>query len=169
MKRFIILTALLIGTFSFAQERKNSETETIITRKTVTDNKGTRTSTKTESKTKNQPTRLSEADVNKVNQSVIMDPVKVDTKVSYSFEGERFQFIRQEDREGYRLMTVKDNVSNEEYAIIKPSTQKGYYIISKEGKSSFGYFNDEGNFVIERYDTKQDKIVTDVYKLSQKP
>lgn len=167
MKRLFILTALLIGTFSFAQERKNSETETVITKKTITDNKGTRTSTKTESQTKHQPTRLAEADANKVNQSVIMDPVKVDTNVSYSFEGERFQFTRQEDREGYRLMTVKDNAKNKEYAVIKPSTQEGYYIISKDGQTSFGYFNDEGNFVVERYDHKQDKIVSDVYKLHQ--
>lgn len=168
MKRFIIITALLVGTISFAQTNKNTETETVITKKTITDNKGTRTSTRKESQTKKHTMRLADEDANKVNQSVVMEPVEVNTNVSYDFEGERFQFLNQEDRQGYRLMTVKDNANNEEYAIIKPSSQEGYYIISKKGESSFGYFNDEGNFVVERYDPKQDKIISDVYKLNRK-
>lgn len=168
MKRFIIITALLVGTISFAQTNKNTETETVITKKTITDNKGTRTATKSESQTRNQKMRLSEKDANKVNQTVIMEPAEVNTSVSYDFEGERFQFINQEDREGYRLMTIKDNAQDKEYAIIKPTTQNGYYIISKEGKSSFGYFNDEGNFVVERYDEKADKVISDVYRLNKK-
>src|SRR5690606_23737805 len=112
--------------------------------------------------------QLSEKDANKVNQTVIMEPAEVNTTVSYDFEGERFQFINQEDREGYRLMTIKDNAQDKEYAIIKPTTQNGYYIISKDGKSSFGYFNDEGNFVVERYDEKADKVISDVYRLNKK-
>lgn len=169
MKRVIILFAFLISVGSFAQEKKkNTETETVTTKKTVTDNKGSRTSTKTESQTKNINMRLADEDANKVNQMVILDPEEVDTNVSYDFGGEQFQFLNQEDREGYRLMTVKDNTSNKEYAIIKPTSQEGYFIISKEGQSSFGYFNDEGNFIVERYDQKQDKIVTDVYKIDKK-
>ena len=79
---------------------------------------------------------LDEQDANKINQSVVMEPVEVDTNVSYEFEGNYFQFLNEENRDGYRLMTIRDNVADKEYAIIKPSSQDGYYIISREGKSS---------------------------------
>lgn len=166
MKRILFLSALLIGTISFAQT-KNTETETITTRKTITDNRGSRTETKHESQTKSNKMRLAEEDANKVNQMVIMEPEEISKNVSYDFEGQQFQFLNQQDREGYRLMTVKDNATHKEYAIIKPTSQEGYYIISKDGHSSFGYFNDEGNFVVERYDSKQDKIISDVYKINR--
>ncbi len=88
--------------------------------------------------------------------------------VNYGYNGNRFKFINQKDEDGYRLMTVKDNATQEEYAIIKPTSQNGYYIMSQDGKSSFGYFNANGNFVVERYDSKLGAIVSDVYKLEMK-
>lgn len=97
-----------------------------------------------------------------------MQPSKINTSVDYGYEGNRFKFINQEDKDGYRMMTVKDNATQEEYAIIKPSSQNGYYIMSQDGKSSFGYFNADGNFVVERYDAKLDAVVSDVYKLDMK-
>lgn len=167
MKKFLILTAFLIGVIGFAQERKNTESESVITRQTIKDNQGTKTLTKTESQTKNQRMRLAEEDRNKTNQTVIMDPIEVNTDISYDFDGNRFQFLSQEDKEGYRLMTVRDNVTDQEYALIKPSSQPGYYIISKEGQSSFGYFDEEGNFVIESYDSSKDRVVTEVFKINR--
>lgn len=167
MKKFLILTAFLIGVIGFAQERKNTESESVITRQTIKDNQGTKTLTKTESQTKNQRMRLAEEDRNKTNQTVIMDPIEVNTDISYDFDGNRFQFLSQEDKEGYRLMTVRDNVTDKEYALIKPSSQPGYYIISKEGQSSFGYFDEEGNFVIESYDSSKDRVVTEVFKINR--
>lgn len=165
MKKLIIVFALAAFSSAFAQENKNKEKQTVLTNTTVTDNKGSKTSTKTISNTKKQVIDLDKNDANKVNQNIVMKPIEVDTDVNYGFEGNRFQFISQEDKEGYRLMTVRDNAKQEEYAIIKPTSQNGYYILSKEGNSSFGYFNDDGNFVVERYDAKLDAIVNDVYKL----
>jgi hypothetical protein len=40
--------------------------------------------------------------------------------------------------------------------------------MSQDGRSSFGYFNADGNFVVERYDPKLDALVSDVYKLEMK-
>jgi hypothetical protein len=37
--------------------------------------------------------------------------------------------------------------------------------MSQDGQSSFGYFNQNGNFVVESYDAKNDVVVTTVYKL----
>ena len=165
MKKLIIVFALAAFSSAFAQENKNKVKQTVVTNTTVTDNQGAKTSTKAVSNTKKQVIALDKNDANKVNQNIVMKPIEVDTDVNYGFEGNRFQFISQEDKEGYRLMTVRDNAKQEEYAIIKPTSQNGYYILSKEGNSSFGYFNDDGNFVVERYDAKLDAIVNDVYKL----
>lgn len=165
MKKILIILALGAFTTGFAQENKNKQKETVLTKTTVTDSEGKKVSTEAVSKTSKQVIALDAQDVNKVNQEVVMRPVEVDTDVSYGFEGDRFQFMNQEDRDGYRLMTVKDNAKNAEYAIIKPSSQNGYYILSKDGTSSFGYFNAEGNFVVERYDAQKDEVVSDIYKI----
>jgi len=40
--------------------------------------------------------------------------------------------------------------------------------MSQDGVSSFGYFNQNGNFVVESYDETSDSIVTTVYELQVK-
>ncbi|WP_034258925.1 hypothetical protein [Aequorivita capsosiphonis] len=168
MKKVLIIFALAAFTTGFAQENKDTTKESIITKESVKSSKGVDVSTKSKTITKKQARSLENADANKINQSVVMKPAEVDTNVSYSYDGNRFQFINQKDKNGYRMMTVRDNATKEDYAIIKPSTQNGYYILAKDGTSSFGYFNEDGNFVVERYDAKTDAVVSDVYKLDMK-
>lgn len=165
MKKVLIIFALAAFTTGFAQENKNTKQETTLTKKSVRSDKGVDVSTKAETKTQSEVISLDDADVNKTNQNMVMKPVEVNSDVNYAYDGNRFKFINQKDENGYRLMTVRDNATEEEYAIIKPSTQNGYYILSKDGTSSFGYFNEDGNFVVERYDAKQDAVVSDVYKM----
>ncbi|MGO3182012.1 MAG: hypothetical protein ACTIJ9_04195 [Aequorivita sp.] len=165
MKKVLIIFALAAFTTGFAQENKNTKKETVVTKESVKTDKGVDVSTKAETKTEKQTLSLQKTDANKTNQDVVMSPAEVDTDVSYGYDGNRFKFINQKDENGYRMMTVKDNATQEEYAIIKPTTQNGYYILSKDGTSSFGYFNEEGNFVVERYDAKTDAVKSDVYKL----
>lgn len=168
MKNALMIIALAVATTGFAQvdKNKNKKSETVTTKTITRDNKGEDVSSKSITETEKQKMSLNQSERNQVNQSVVMSPVEVDTEVNYGYEGDRFQFVSQEDKNGYRLMTVKDNAKHQEYAIIKPTSQDGYYILSKEGKTSFGYFNAEGNFVVERYDEKNDKIVSDVYKVN---
>lgn len=168
MKKVIIVFALMASAAIFAQENKNKKTETVVTKTAVTDSDGTQIATKAVTNTKKQVLALEDNDSGKVNQSVVMKPTSIDTDVRYGFDGNRFQFLSQEDKDTYRLMTVKDHATKEEYAIIKPTSQNGYYIMSREGNSSFGYFNTEGNFVVERYDPNLKVIVSDVYKLQVK-
>lgn len=40
--------------------------------------------------------------------------------------------------------------------------------MSQDGNSSFGYFNQNGDFVVERYDSKTDAIISTVYQLQVK-
>ena len=163
-----MIMALAVATTGFAQDtkNKNKKSETLTTKTTTRDNKGDKTAIKSVTEKEKQVISLQDGDENRTNQTMVMSPVEVDTEVNYGYDGDRFQFVNQEDKDGYRLMTVRDNAKHEEYAIIKPTSQDGYYILSKEGKTSFGYFNQEGNFVVERYDEKLDQIVSDVYKIN---
>lgn len=167
MRHLIILAALLIGTVSFGQQTKNTKTETVTTKKTITDNQGSRIQTKNESQTKDSKIRLDEAEANKVNQTAIVEPEEISTDVSYDFEGNQFQFSNREDQSGYRLMQVKGN-NDEGPSILSPASREGHYIITKDDTTAMGYFNEEGDFVVERYDPEQDKVVVDVYELNKK-
>lgn len=160
--------ALAVATTGFAQDNKNKnkKSETVTTKTTTRDNKGDDTAIKSVTEREKQVISLQADNKNQTNQSMVMSPAEVDTEVNYGYEGSRFQFVNQKDKDGYRLMTVRDNAKHEEYAIIKPTSQDGYYILSKDGTTSFGYFNQEGNFVVERYDEKLDQIVSDVYKIN---
>ncbi len=163
MKKILMIIALAAVTTGFAQ--KNKEKETIVTKTSVTDNKGTEVATKSVTQTKKEAIDLKASDAGQVNQKMVVKPIETDTQVNYDFDGNRFRFLSQKDKDGYRLMTLKDNATQEEYAIIKPTSQNGYYILSKQGESSFGYFNEKGNFVVERYDPNTDTVVSEVFKL----
>lgn len=165
MKKIVLIFALAAFTTGFAQKNLNTQKETVVTKTAVKDNKGTTESTKAVSTKQKQEVKLSVSDAKKTNQNIVMTPVEVDTDVTYGYEGNRFKFLSQKDKDGYRLMTVKDNKTRDEYAVIKPTSQNGYYIYSQDGKSSFGYFNEEGNFVVESYDPKTDAVVNQVYKM----
>lgn len=168
MKKIALIFALTAFTTGFAQKNLNTQKETVITKTEVKDNKGTTESTKAVSIKKNQKVKLSAADVKKTNQNIVMTPVEVNTEVTYGYDGNRFQFLNQKDKDGYRLMTIKDNKTREEYAVIKPTSQNGYYIYSQNGQSSFGYFNEEGNFVVESYNPKTDAVEYQIYKMHLK-
>ena len=168
MKKILLIFALAAFTTGFTQENKNTKKETIVTKKSVTSDLGVDVSTTAETKTQKQIIKLDQAEANMTNQNMVMSPTVVNTDINYSYDGNRFKFLNQKDEKGYRLMTVKDNATEQEYAIIKPSTQNGYYILSKDGTSSFGYFNEDGNFVVERYDASLDAVVSDIYKMEIK-
>lgn len=168
MRKLLLIFALAAFTTGFAQENTNTKKETVVTKKSVKSDLGVDVSTTAETKTEKQTINLDQSDANMTNQTMVMSPTQVDTDVNYSYDGNRFKFLNQKDEKGYRLMTVKDNATDQEYAIIKPSTQNGYYILSKDGTSSFGYFNKDGNFVVERYDAKLDAVVSDIYKMEMK-
>lgn len=165
MKKILLIFALAAFTTGFTQENKNKKSETVVTKTVTMDSKGSDVKTQAVKETQEQVISLEAGDANKTNQEIVMKPVEMDTEVTYGYDGNRFQFLNQKDEKGYRMMTVKDNATQDEYAIIKPTSQNGYYIMSKEGKSSFGYFNAAGNFVVDRYDPITDAVISEEYKL----
>lgn len=162
MKRIILIMALAAFSSAFAQENKNKKTETTTTKTYVKDSKGVEVDTKEVTKSENQVIALNDKSSDNTNFSTVMLPSEIDSNVNYTNNDREFSFQAQD--KGYKMMAIKDNTSNE-FATIRPSSQKGYYIYSENGENSFGYFNQNGNFVVERYDEDKDAIVTTVYKL----
>ncbi|WP_339701374.1 hypothetical protein [uncultured Marixanthomonas sp.] len=173
MKKILMVFTLAAFTTGFAQDNKNKneETETTTTKTYVKFNEGVNqkvdVKTKKVKKTKDQALELKNESADKTNFTSVMKDPKVKTDVSYGYEGNRYKFINQKDKDGYRLMTVQDQATHKEYAIIKPSSQNGYYIMSQDGEESFGYFNTNGDFVVEKYDAKNDVVVKNIYKVGQ--
>ena len=165
MKKIFLIFALAAFSTTFAQEITNKISETVVTKTTVKDSKGSEVNTQAVVETKEQPVGLKASDAHKTNQEMVLKPEVVSNELVYSYDGYRYKFLNQKDEKGYRMMTVKDNQTNEDYAILKPTSQNGYYILSQEGKSSFGYFNSDGNFVVESYDPKTDAIISKEFKL----
>jgi hypothetical protein len=166
MKKLFFIIALAGITTAFAQETKNEneKTTTTVTKTTVKDNDGVDVSTKAITKKESQELALNNFD-GKHNFNTVMTPTEINTDVDYSNDGINYRFAPYATN-GYQLMTMtSDDTKPTEFAIIRPSSQKGYYILSQNGNSSFGYFNQNGNFVVESYDAKNDVIVNTVYKL----
>lgn len=161
-----MIIALAAFTTGFAQENKNEKKETVVTKTAVKDSKGMETASKSVTKTEKQVVGLESEDANQTNQEMVMRPVEIDTSVDYSMDGTEYTFTP--EKKGYRLVTANNDADSASYAVIRPTTQKGYYIMSQDGNSSFGYFNKAGDFVVESYDAATDSNVSTVYELKIK-
>lgn len=160
MKKLILIFALVAFTAVSAQEIEDKKKETVITKTTVQDSDGKEVAAKAVTKTTNQV--ITVEGTGELNQSTIMTPTNVNTDVSYSNAGTNYTF--EAEKLGFRMLNT-NNDDGEIFAVLRPSSQKGYYVISQNGNNSFGYFNQDGNFVVDSYDTKTDAVITTIYLL----
>jgi hypothetical protein len=161
MKKILTVLAITAFTSGIAQENVMKKSETTITKTTVVDNKGVDVSTKAVTDTEKQAIAI-EGQVDRTNFNTTITPVMSNSEVSYIHNGTNYAFETQDN--GYRLMPLSDNDSNQ-YAIIRPSARDGYYICSQNGDNSMGYFDAEGNFVVESYDADNDAVISTIYKV----
>jgi len=99
MKKVLTIIALAAFTTVFAQDNKNKKQETITTKTAVKSEKGVDVSTKAVTKTQKQAISLSEKDANRTNQEMVVQPETINTEVNYGYEGNRFKFINQRDKD----------------------------------------------------------------------
>jgi len=158
MKKIVLIMALAGFTTAFAQVDENQQTQ--VTKTTVESANGKDVVSKNVTIEKKQELKLQNTGVDKTNYSVTMSPVRIDTDVSYNFDNKTYSFQNNDSK--YQLMRM-DNDNPSVYATMKPSSQKGYYLVIRDNENSLGYFNKNGNFVIESYDPKTDVLKTTVY------
>ncbi|MFL1012853.1 hypothetical protein [Flavisericum labens] len=181
MKNLVYLLAMFVFTAAWSQEKpKEVKQETEV--ETVKYNDGSSTTEKKVKVVKRESAdvKLNDKHQNKVNQ----DRVKATKKV------EKIVMIDNDGDSGYEILTKETSFVNDnsEYKFI-PNNNKGFdivfdsknkkavkvgkawtakvnggYIISGKMQNGFGYFDQEGNFIIEYYDEDSNAVETKIYK-----
>ncbi|TXE11615.1 hypothetical protein FUA26_05980 [Seonamhaeicola algicola] len=183
MKNLIyISTFILITSAAVAQEKpKEAKEETEV--KVVKIKDGEKT---TEKKVKvitreTAQVTLNEKDKNSVNQSRVQSASKVEkmimvdndtdgdydmlTKETYYQLGDK-KYLFTPNKRGFNIAFNKDE--NKFVTIEEAITTdaNGHYLVNGETYAGVGYFNTEGDFVIQYYNKKTDTIETKIYKLA---
>jgi hypothetical protein len=171
MKNIAAIIFLSLGVTLNAQVNKNVTEETKTTTVTVNNGSTPKTVTKTEKTSAQQNIELKDAESKKLNKDVKATPTmvtstttvsgtNVPTQVSsssyYTMDNTKYQFVT--DASGYRISTP----DNTNYAIIRKAANNNYIYKTKE-RTSIGYFDANGNFVVESYDEKTDGITIQTY------
>lgn len=159
MKKLILSIALISFTFGFAQN-EDKMTKTVTTKTKVKSSKGEEVAVKEKKYTANQ--KLEVENNNKTNQAVRRKPVKISESTTFSTGGEDFTI--QPDNKGYTMMKTKDGQS-EMYGKIRKMPDRESYILVKDDENAFGYFDDDGNFIVESYDPNTDQVILKKYNL----
>lgn len=171
MKTIAAIIFLSLGVTLNAQVNKNVTEETKTTTTTVNNGSNPKKVTKTEKTTTQQNVELKDAESKKLNKDVKPTPTQVTsttvvsgdgvpTQVNstsyYTMNNTRYQFVS--DPLGYRISTP----DNSNYAVIRKAANNSYIYRAKD-MTSVGYFDANGNFVIETYDEKTDRITVETY------
>lgn len=174
MKTIVYIGLFLISGSLLAQEKSRDKVEVTET-KTITSNNG-REVTQEKIKvttTEEQKIEMSEDDENKVNQERNMDAGKKITQkveidndsdpfydssmevVNYQENGMGYKFVKTTD--GFDVTTMESDM---EYGqAIKASNSNKYEFKTGEF-SGVGYFDDQGNFIVEYVDKNTNQMVT---------
>lgn len=173
MKTIILgLSAFLVSLTTQAQnENIKAEVKTTVT--TTKDSEGEKKSVKTEVVKEVQNIELKDADSNALNKEMKQTPVQVtattaittngitkvidiDRSAYYNLNGKKYQVSS--DNSGY-TMYLPDGKK----AAILRKTSNNNYIYNANNKTSYGYFDANGNLILESYDYKTDKVTVTTY------
>ncbi|MBW2960693.1 hypothetical protein [Mesonia aestuariivivens] len=159
MKKLILSLAILSFTFGFAQN-EDKMSKTVTTKTTIKSSKGEDVAVK--QKKYSSEEKLQVENNNKTNQTVSRKPVKIEESTTFSSGNESYTIAP--DKNGYTMMSTK-NGKQKMYGKIRKMKDHNYYILAKENENSFGYFDEDGNFVVESYDADNDAVYLKKYNL----
>jgi len=170
---YLSLLALSIGVSASAQNKQvQKESKTTVT--TVKDSDGEKKLIRTTTSQQVQNLEFENAESNALNKDLKPTPtqvtatttittpdgstrvVDVDRSAYYTFGDRQYQVSV--DRTGYTLSQDKKPVG-----VLRNLSTNSYIYKTKEG-TSYGYFDENGNLILQSYDDKNDKITTEIYK-----
>jgi hypothetical protein len=173
MKNLIVTVSLILFTsYGFAQI-KNVKTEEKTTVKTIKDSDGEKKIVKKEEIKEIQNIEFEKESEKTLNKEIMQTPVEVtsttkvgvdgvtrsidvDRSAYYNLNGRKYEVAI--DKAGYNL----NDTNGENLGILRKTSNNNYIYIEKK-KVSFGYFDNEGNLILETYDTKNDVIIINKY------
>lgn len=173
MKTIIIGAIALLFSVNIHSQNKNVKSEVKTTVTTIKDSKGEKQLVKTQEIKETQNIELQDADSNVLNKEIKETPVQVtaitaitangvtnivdvDRSAYYNHNGQKYQVALVET--GYNMY-----LPNKEKAAVLRKTSNNNYIYSTKNKTSFGYFDANGNLVLESYDDKTDKVIVETF------
>ena len=178
MKTLVLGILALLFSVNIQAQNKNVKSEVKTTTKTVNDRKGETKIINTQEIQEVQNIELKDADSNVLNKETKETPVQVTktTKITengitkmidiersayYNLNGQKYQIIA--DNEGYAMYFPQGTKA----AILRKTSNNNYIFKSKDN-TSYGYFDVDGNLILETYDDKTDKITVTKYDILQK-
>ena len=178
MKTIILGIAAFLFTVNIQAQNKNVKSEVKTTVTTVKNSDGQKKSVKTQEVKEIQKIELKDAESNALNKERKETPVEVtaitsitangvtniidvDRSAYYDLNGEKYEVKLAES--GYTIYQP-----NAEKAAVLRKTSNNNYIYSSKNKTSYGYFDANGNLVLESYDDKTDKITVETFVIIKK-
>ena len=178
MKTIILGMAAFLFTVNIQAQNKNVKSEVKTTVTTVKSSDGQTKSVKTQEVKEIQKIELKDAESNALNKERKETPVEVtaitsitangvtnivdvDRSAYYDLNGEKYEVKLAES--GYTIYQP-----NAEKAAVLRKTSNNNYIYSSKNKTSYGYFDANGNLVLESYDDKTDKITVETFVIIKK-
>ena len=178
MKTIILGIAAFLFTVNIQAQNKNVKSEVKTTVTTVKNSDGQKKSVKTQEVKEIQKIELKDAESNVLNKERKETPVEVtaitsitangvtnivdvDRSAYYDLNGEKYEVKLAES--GYTIYQP-----NAEKAAVLRKTSNNNYIYSSKNKTSYGYFDANGNLVLESYDDKTDKITVETFVIIKK-
>ncbi|MBF6609455.1 MAG: hypothetical protein ITG00_12115 [Flavobacterium sp.] len=176
MKSFAItVLAIMFSTGLVAQNKNVTETsKTTVT--TVKDSDGEKKVVRTQNTEQQQNIEFQNAESNALNKDVKATPVQVtsttqittpdgttrtvdvDRSAYYTLGDHKYQV--RVDNKGYTMMN-----DNRKAGVLRQLSPNSYIYQTKD-RTSVGYFDEEGNLVLQTYDDKKDDIIVEIYKRS---
>ena len=178
MKSILFGILFICATSTVNSQNKSVKDETKTTTTTIVDSKGEKTYIKEQNTREVQNIELKEQNPKNINMDLkdsavmvkstttITNPdgstrtVDIDRSSYYLLNGKKYNVAL--DSRGYRILS-EDN--KEEAFLRKTSTNS--FIYRNKNKIAIGYFDVEGNLILETYDPKTDTVSYEKYNVSK--
>ena len=177
MKTIILTAFAILLSLNMQSQNQNSSTVTKTTTTTIKDNEGEHKIVKKEETKELQNIELNEVPANTLNTEIKASPVQVTATTKVSVDGEEktidvdHSAYYMYDNENYQIALDKSGYTITNPKSSKPAflrrTSNNSYIYKNKDKFSVGYFNADGNLVLETYNEKTDKITVEVFNLQK--
>ena len=173
----LVLVTAITFLFSMQIEAQNTQTETKTKTTTVKDSDGTHKTVKTQVIKKDQNVVLGEEKANTINIPTVNSPVTVTTTTKITNPDGTTRTV-DVDRSSYYESNGKIYkldldasgyvITQGEMKALLRKTSTNSYIFRSENRTAIGYFDTQGNLVIEFYDDKSDIVNIEKYVVIKK-
>lgn len=162
MKKLMITALCLTFGFTNYAQTEDKMKKTVTTKTITKDNKGENVAV--EKRTIKAQQELGVENNDKTNQAVRRHQPQIST--STSFMVDQNSYMISPDRKGY-VVHKMNGKERTEYGVIRQMPDRDTYVLHTKEYDSFGYFDEDGNFVVGNYDPKADDVILKKYMMKR--